>query len=255
MKRTIFILINVALLFVIASCSRSVPQKEIDGLKEQLKNAISVLEVNLDYEKEKNVNGAFKYPKDKITTIKLGSYVQDNLDIKEPIEWIVLEKDGNKALLLCKKVIERHSYNDELIDVTWKDSSVRYWLNTDFYDEAFTDEEEESIIDVNISNENNNLFGTLGGQSTNDTIFLLSINEANKYFICKEVMSTVDTIYARQGGVSTRTCWLRSPGDSQDRAAIYPFWLEDWPEINERDLRGDKVFLNLGIRPAMWVKY
>ena len=141
MKRTIFILINVAMFLVIASCSRSVPQKEVGGLKEQLKNAVSVMEVNLDYEKEKDMNSAFNYPKDKITTIKLGSYIQDNLDVKEPIEWIVLEKDDNKALLLCKKVIESHSYNDELVDVTWKDSAVRYWLNTDFYDEAFTDEE------------------------------------------------------------------------------------------------------------------
>lgn len=255
MKRAVFLLINVVYLFVLTSCNKTFNKAEIGGIKEQLKNAISVMDINLDYEKEKNMNNAFEYKKDIITTIKLGSYIQDNLDIKEPIEWIVLEKDGDKALLLCKKVIERHSYNDDFINVTWRESLVRYWLNTDFYNEAFTDEEKVKILDVNILNEDNNSFDTQGGENTVDSIFLLSINEAYKYFICKEAMSTVDTVYARKGGVSTRTCWLRSPGDSQNKAAIYPFWIEDWPKINERQLRGDNVFLNLGIRPAMWVKY
>ena len=120
--------------------------------------------------------------------IEFGHYEQDNdLYEAEPIEWVVLENDNGKLLLYSKMIIdflpsnEIYQYGDDYIKmcdyyggndgsnftdvveeqpVTWAESKVRTWLNSHFYDAAFTDEEKTSIILTNVDTEDTKGTGT-----------------------------------------------------------------------------------------------
>lgn len=81
-------------------------------------------------------------------SIRFGKYEQDN-DVNngpEDIEWVVLNKDGNKLLLLSKYILDKYEYNDNHEVTEWKDSMLRNWLNASFYDVAFDEKEKDAIV-------------------------------------------------------------------------------------------------------------
>ena len=141
-----------------------------------------------------------------------------------PIEWIVLDVEGSKALLLSKYGLDEKPYNTEEIEITWEQCSMRKWLNGEFLNQAFSSEERSKIIRVKISNPDNPSFDTEGGSDTDDQVFLLSIDEAKKYFATGDARKTKSTAYAKINGVWTNDSgycfwWLRSPGYDQSLAA------------------------------------
>ena len=164
--------------------------------------------------------------------VKFGNYFINDNKTKEPIEWRVLEVSKNKALLITKDAIDCKPYNNERRDITWENCTLRRWLNYEFIYQAFSKEEQNEIILTNISNPKNPKWRrTNGGNNTKDKIFLLSIDEAEKYFKDSFIMSFFygthkdreckPTNYAKQQGACTRihsrylgNCywWLRSPG-------------------------------------------
>lgn len=86
---------------------------------------------------------------DDLQVVVLGRYEQDNnLDNgSEQIEWIVLESDGKSALVLSKNILECKPYNDGFAACNWESSSLREWLNNDFFEVAFSDGEKARIIE------------------------------------------------------------------------------------------------------------
>ncbi|MBD5545232.1 MAG: hypothetical protein HDR01_13625 [Lachnospiraceae bacterium] len=50
----------------------------------------------------------------------------------ERIKWKVLQNDGNTLFLMVDRVIDCKDYNEELVHITWENSSIRDWLNTSF---------------------------------------------------------------------------------------------------------------------------
>ncbi len=161
--------------------------------------------------------------------IKAGKYEQDNNSSngKEDIEWIVLQKNGTKALVVSKYALDSRPYNSSAADVTWKESSLRSWLNGDFYNSAFTAVEKARICSSLLKNENNPVYGTEGGDNTSDRVFLLSINEANRYFGSNGARKCQATAYANSigsyppnNGSGYCRWWLRSPGIDQRSAAF-----------------------------------
>jgi hypothetical protein len=97
--------------------------------------------------------------------VTLGNY-------KGPIEWQVLEVKDNKALLLSKHILFRNVY-DKKDSGTWETSSLRKYLNGKFYENCFTQSEKNAIITSNIK---------VNSGDTKDRIYLLSVEEVNKYF-------------------------------------------------------------------------
>ena len=69
---------------------------------------------------------------------------------KEPIEWIVLAEDDSKLLLVSKYPLDYQQYDSQKGKYTWKNSSIRSWLNNTFIKSAFTPEEEAAILSVKI---------------------------------------------------------------------------------------------------------
>lgn len=124
--------------------------------------------------------------------------------------WSVLKADDSQIMMImlqAEKYEEfRHTpYNETLQDVTWEECSLRKWLNGDFLESHFTDEEQMQIMEVEVNNDDNELYGTSGGNKTKDKVFLLSIPDIETY---KDILSSI-----------RMNTWLRSPGNSQNTAA------------------------------------
>ena len=106
--------------------------------------------------------------------VTFGSYRQlvDSTE-KQPIEWYVLSDDGNQMLLYSKYILDLQQFYSERTSVSWKDNLLREWLNNDFYDMAFTDDEKESIILTKL----NNIDYIVGDYTTEDRVFLLAYKD------------------------------------------------------------------------------
>ena len=166
--------------------------------------------------------------------ITMGHYEQDN-DLNngaETIEWQVLAVEPDlweghsRALVISRYGLDTKKYNEKGSNITWETCSLRAWLNGEFYDSAFSSEEKEQIRQVTVKNPNNPVYGTKGGKDTTDRIFLLSIEEAGKYFANNEARQCRPTEYAKsqkafvwEDGDGTVMWWLRSPGNAALRAA------------------------------------
>lgn len=194
--------------------------------------------------------------------VYFGAYEQDvnTSNGKEDIEWLVLAKENNRVLVISDKALDCQPYNSSYTEeVTWENCSLRKWLNGTFLNKAFSTEEQAQIQNTTVSADNNPQYSTNPGNATTDKVFLLSINEVEKYFNSDEARKCAPTAYAKAQGASTNdtcktpsgaaTCWwwLRSPGDDQSSAA-YVYFGGDVFEL------GNYVFSGLNaVRPAMWI--
>ena len=95
--------------------------------------------------------------------------------------WRVLDVQDGKALIITEDIVEWRPYNIDYTAVTWETCSLRKYLNGEFL-KRFTQENQDKIIETKIENPDNLWYGTPGGNSTLDKIFLLSIDEADRYF-------------------------------------------------------------------------
>ena len=171
-----------------------------------------------------------------------GLYEQDNnlSNGKEPIEWIVLDVQDGKALLLSRYGLDVMPYNTKREEITWENCTLRKWLNGSFLQTAFTEKEQSAILTTAVDNSEAQGYvgwrSISGGNNTQDKIFLLSCKEANQYlevdYTGQNTESRVrPTAYAVQRGAwisndyktaegrAVGWWWLRSPGDNQGRAA------------------------------------
>jgi len=190
--------------------------------------------------------------------VNLGTYEQDNNadNGKEKITWIVLAVEGKKTLLVSEKVLDTKTYNNERADVTWESSTMRTWLNEDFIKAAFTAKETKNIIETVVVNPDNAKYKTPGGNETNDKLFLLSFEEAEKYFTTDEARRSKGTEFAKNNGLKlddsilysgNSVWWLRTPGLKANHACY----------VNNDGVIYQTSFvdmLNFGIRPAMWIE-
>ena len=221
----------------------------LDGYKDSV-NKIEECNVNIYGEevwnKVKSVNVGDVY--------KFGSYEQDNnkSNGQEDIEWLVLEKDGTKILVVSKYALDCKPYNTSYTDVTWETCTLRKWLNNDFLGSAFSANEKAMIPTVTVSADKNPDYNTNPGNAMQDQVFLLSITEANKYFSSDSARQCKPTDYAVANGAwesDSGNCWwwLRSPGNNQGIAA----YVDDDGDVYEY---GD--FVDYGcyaVRPALWI--
>ena len=178
----------------------------------------------------------------------LGNYPQGANGEVQPIEWRVLDVQNGRALVISEKLIDCVKYNEEYTSVTWETCTLRSWMNNDFLKQAFSSEQAK-IVTVTNQNLDNPAHGTEGGNATQDKIFVLSIDEANQYFISDSDRKAYTTNYARKQryGKGADNWWLRSPGDDGFSAAIV--YLDG--SISQSGLFD--VNNDVAVRPAFWL--
>ena len=193
--------------------------------------------------------------------VRFGTYEQDNdpSDGAEPIEWLVLDRQEDKALLISRFGLDCRKFNNKPAKVNWEKCSLRAWLNKDFLNAAFSREEQALIQSVTVDNgKTQGLLNSKanGGKNTKDKVFLLSYAEAEKYFafdadrLCEPTSYAVaqgvfEGSTAKKLGAGACMWWLRSPGFTQDTASCVR-------SVGARDYYGVER-ANVAIRPVLWV--
>ena len=155
-----------------------------------------------------------------------------------------MTKENNKMLVISKygldcKIFDSSSNN-------WANSEIRKWLNVEFYNKAFNEEEKKSIKSSHLSD-----VGTI------DNVFLLSGDsngngEVNEYFSNDESRKCRATEYAVKNGAyvnrNTGCCWwwLRSPSPGN---RLYVYYVYSDGYISSHIVSDDYIV----VRPALWI--
>lgn len=201
--------------------------------------------------------------------IEFGSYEQDKnyANGKEPIEWIVLEKKSDQILVVSKYALDTLPINKEYKKVTtWKDTTIRKWLNKSFYSFAFNETEQSMIKTVKLENYDNSYYGTDAGDITKDKVFLLSQFELlnKKYGFAVDYMEkdlnrrcafawekhiTVKDHATAEGNPSV-AWWTRTPGIDNS----YILVVSEDGEVPREGIKMDQEDFYAAIRPAMYIK-
>ena len=197
--------------------------------------------------------------------VQFGLYEQDGNEAngKEVIKWRVLEIQDDKMLVISEYGLEIKRYNEEFVDITWENCSLRNWLNHDFMNEAFGTSLQSMIIESEVRTEKNPEYDTDPGYDTRDRVFLLSIQEVVEYFRDEKERECMATAHALEGirkyykernwtdfeedYGSDHRCqwWLRSPGNNPRLAPLVNWDGSVWP-VNVDN--GTWV-----VRPALWI--
>lgn len=212
-------------------------------------------------------------------TVIFGHYEQDN-DLNngpEPIEWRVLEINGDKMFLLSKYVLDALPFNPDLNSNVWETCSLRDWLNHDFMNTSFYNEEEKAICLTEVDNSSKQNFNNRNGsKNTEDFFFLLSYAELITFFEDSQFACRA-TDYARPklaplsdirsdgqyylssdndyNYIEEAPWLLRSPGGSWCTTMnVIKVDYHDFLDVlyNRNFVEFDRQSSS-GIRPAMWV--
>ena len=158
----------------------------------------------------------------------------------DPIKWRVLSVDGDEALLLADKNLEKDlMYNTDEGGGVWSRSIIRSWLNgygsdynsakenftqKNFIDVAFNEQEKNAIYEKKIMNN--------AGPHTTDKVFLLSVTEAkNSTYGLPDTQQNTPTRISKDTDyvnwkigdtANNDTWWLRSYGSVEEASgAVY----------------------------------
>ena len=191
-------------------------------------------------------------------TVLFGSYEQDGdaANGKEPIEWLVLARDGDKALLLSKYALDHQSfmpfYEPVTEPFTWENCSLRQWLNSTFLNAAFSAEEQSRLLTTTVITAPGGRKGSENPFATEDRVFLLSDTEVYAYFSSEAATVTDYTAYALSedpwAGNATAPApaiwWLRTTDGGNHPDSVYT---RGGVGEGARSYEGEYV------RPAIWV--
>ena len=191
--------------------------------------------------------------------LRYGAFPQGSKGEIQPLMWRVLAVEKDKALIITEQLIDTMQYNSFSDDITWEKCSLRFWLNNTFITSAFGGSLPRRVMVTTNDNPDNPKHGTEGGAPTEDKVFLLSVEEAEKYFkdnadrmagvteYAQKQGAWVSNDYLLPNGEKAGLWWLRSPGyisHTASRVLING-------DINSHG--GSIVRENVAVRPAMWI--
>lgn len=165
-----------------------------------------------------------------------GKYEQNGntSDGAEALEWIVLEKQDDKLLLISRYCIDTKPVNTTRADTEFASSSLCAWLNGEFISGTFASEEANALIDN-------------GGIK----VSLLSAADAAKYYEYDSWRVATATEYAKSNGarVENGACWwwLLDKGTTANSYSYVHF-------NGTVQSKGFAVDYNaVAVRPLIWV--
>jgi len=191
-------------------------------------------------------------------------------------EWMELDQKDGKALLLSKYVLEMMPFHNTKDPITWKDCSLREYLNSNFYS-AFASADREAISLTQNSTSTKVKFSIFESEHiewTSDFVFLLGEYTMFDYFpgMAVSKMAIQDDFWDAQvemtlhawenvtalaihddrlnaiakDGKVNRQWWLRTPGTGFSCSAFV---------INSggRSIILKRTHKPCGVRPALWL--
>lgn len=216
-------------------------------------------------------------------SISFGRYRQlAETEDQQPMVWQVLTIDDQKGVLLISKwVLEARKYNETARSITWKNSTMRSWLNgfgndanlngidytnDNFIFSAFNDEELKCIQTV-INENPDTSSGIDGGGDTEDRVFLLSESDRTlfKYPVtdfttATEYANLVTHVYITSDAPMENVqygsynaahyasmWWFRTPGSTASKVRYRRCYRDG---VYDASVDSTKI----GVRPAVWIK-
>ncbi|MBO5077377.1 MAG: hypothetical protein J5584_07265 [Clostridia bacterium] len=145
-------------------------------------------------------------------TVIFGAYPKGPDNVEAPVEWQILKRDGNKALLLSKFALFKKKYQSKAGGVTWDCCSLRTWLNGSFIKNSFSKDGRARILETEVlpdTDSNPTVDERINaGEKTVDKIFLLSFSEVCEFFPEIEARGCLN-FKGRDVGWLTRTPGVR----------------------------------------------
>ena len=209
--------------------------------------------------------------------VLFGHYEQDGREDNGPeeIEWQVLTVADGMALLLSEQILDVRAFDADSLDEYgnpvypgWADSDIRKWLNGEFLNSAFAEEERQYIARKELTTADSDFTwqsgagvwsgagqwayeseqAISGGGKSEDDIFLLSTENIMRYAPMDAGKPARVSRYASGKGATSKW-WTRSPATREDSAVFVPENGElTW------DCGMQVNYSGMGIRPAMWMK-
>ncbi len=129
----------------------------------------------------------------------------------EPLKWRVL--DPSTGLVLCESIIDSQAYSNTIYEDNvnirycndaghtryandYATSSIRTWLNNDFYNTAFSSSQKACILTSELDNKAKTSYSKYDSETTYDKVFLLSWSEMQN--TAYGFPANWDSSYARQ---------------------------------------------------------
>ena len=224
--------------------------------------------VDLNY-KDSSKQAQKLYPAYKAAKIKVaavgdvvyfGAFEQDanTKNGKEDLAWQVLDKKGNRLFLITRDAPVCKPFQNDNKTVDWEHSDIRKWLNKEFIETAFNEQEQKKILTTALQPDTNPDYPIAIANETKDKVFLLSIKEAKTYFADDEARMCVPTPYTKTQGVyisdkkytqGYTCCWnLRTAGYDTSFIAFVYF------DGSFRNYGGGVNTYTVAMRPAMWIE-
>lgn len=177
-----------------------------------------------------------------------------------PVKWLVLDKAEERVLLLALYNVDVIAFDEGKQEkYTWETSTLRTWLNGEFREHAFDERERECIVGTIVKTEDSSLDETEVDIESRDYIFVLSVEEAERYLQKNEERKTQIEPPVNKERIDWSNdipfedttdyygWWLRTPGMNEKRMA----YVCGFGEIHlEGALVSDS---RISVRPAMWV--
>lgn len=251
------------------------PEKPIPEDKPKRKDIDSKedgIEILCEILKKKHINPASILKVYKTITMGLGPD-------KKPIEWIIIKEEENRALLLSKYIIDVRQWDkDNDRTAYWNHCDLRRYLNGEFIENTFSNEEKNKILEVKLKTEENAEFDEKEERKMSDSVdkvFCLSMGEVEEYFDFRifkrdedyfefatgygdfKNLMGIPTEYAKKNEHwnDTNIWWLRAYKNMKGNYSDFhnAFFLK----VTEEDfvwVHDERVKNYYGIRPALWIE-
>lgn len=154
-----------------------------------------------------------------------------------PIAWDIKKIQKNRAYLISKEIIEVLAFNSGT--GVYEDSKIRLWLNNDFINSAFDDEEKSLLCSIAIDEQ--------------DKVSLLDKHQAMTFFESDKDRIKYGTPHAKNVGLTTNSSgcgwWWLSSTDKATSSYVYRIYSNG--KIGFDDDFDNK---NIGIVPMIYIK-
>ena len=173
-------------------------------------------------------------------TVTIGHFEQDNNPQNGPeeIEWYVIDYKDGKYFLVSKYLLTYQRYAESNYDRTWETSLLRAYLNGEFYDTAFTEQEKQFITP------------TVLPEGVTDRVFSLSKQDVTDVVIDGFLVMGIATDYAVSQGLEVYNVFFNPMHENRVTYDIAWYFLRGASALPGGF--GNTAGKD-GVRPAMWI--